>query len=87
VITVKRLREELLKFADDCVCYAYEGEVRGIIISPPGGWGGPGVIHCGEEEAEETRTDVSPEVARASGSAAASPTNENATPLGGASKV
>jgi hypothetical protein len=46
--TVKELREELAKFPDDAVCYAYEGEVSGIVISPPGESGGPGVIHCAE---------------------------------------
>jgi hypothetical protein len=67
-ITVKQLREELLKFGDDCVCYAYEGEVRGVIISKPGGWGGPGVIYCGEQDEPEKPTEVFPEVARATDS-------------------
>jgi hypothetical protein len=62
-LTVKQLREELAKFRDDAVCYAYEGEVCGIVISPPGGWGGPGVIHCGEGELEQPRSDVFPHVA------------------------
>ncbi len=66
-ITVKQLKEELAKFRDDAVCYAYEGEVRGIIICPPGGWGGPGVIHCASEtEAEEPHSEVYPEVAAVS---------------------
>lgn len=48
--TVRSLREELAKFPDDAVCYAYEGEVCGIIISLPGRtqFGGPGCIYCGE---------------------------------------
>jgi hypothetical protein len=63
-ITVKQLREALAQFRDDAVCYAYEGEVTGIIISPPGGWGGPGVIHCSEGfDNEPLRVDVFPEVA------------------------
>jgi hypothetical protein len=62
-ITVKQLREELAKFRDDALVYAYEGEVTGVIISPPGGWGGPGVIHCSEGRPEDPRSDVFPEVA------------------------
>lgn len=64
-ITVKQLKDELQKFRDDAVCYAYEGEVRGIVISPPEDpWGGPGVIYTEEEgEPEEPRSDVPHEVA------------------------
>jgi hypothetical protein len=64
VITVKRLREVLAKFPDDAQCYAYEGEVRGIIISPKGGWGGPGVIHCDERDEEQTKVDYFPDNTR-----------------------
>lgn len=69
-ITVKELREALTHFRDDAVCYAYEGEVRGIIICPPGGSGGPGVIHCEDEtEPEPLRIEVFPEVAADNGDA------------------
>ncbi len=60
MITVKRLREELAKFPDDAQCYAYEGEIRGVVISPKGGWGGPGYILCGERNKEETVTNLFP---------------------------
>jgi len=60
--TVKELREELAKFRDDAVCYAYEGEVTGIVISPPGSWGGPGVIYCGESADVEPPTENHPSV-------------------------
>lgn len=59
--TVKELREELAKFRDDAVCHAYEGEVIGIVVSPPGAVNGPrdqGVIHCGEGDEEERETEV-----------------------------
>lgn len=56
--TVKELREELAKFPDDAVCYAYEGEVSGIVISPPGKSGGPGVIHCAEGRPLGTEPDT-----------------------------
>jgi hypothetical protein len=63
-ITVKQLKAELEKFRDDAICYAYEGEVRGVVICPPGGWGGPGVIYMEDEtKPEEPRSDVFPEVA------------------------
>jgi hypothetical protein len=33
VKTVKELREELAKFPDDAVCWAYEGEDTGIAVA------------------------------------------------------
>ena len=30
--TVAKMKEELSKFPDDALCYAYEGEVIGLII-------------------------------------------------------
>jgi hypothetical protein len=62
MITVKRLREVLAKFPDDAQCYAYEGEVRGIVISPKGGWGGSGLIHCDERPEEETEVEYFPPI-------------------------
>lgn len=32
MITAKKLIEELGRFPPDALCYAYEGEIRGIII-------------------------------------------------------
>ena len=55
--TVKSLREELAKFPDEAVCFAYEGEVRGLVIEWPGMRLGPqGVIYCGEGNSEESET-------------------------------
>jgi hypothetical protein len=68
-LTVKQLREELAKFRDDAVCYAYEGEVSGIVISPPGCSGGPGVIHCSESCEVEPPTEIHPSVASGTGDA------------------
>jgi hypothetical protein len=59
--TVKSLREELAKFDDDAVCHAYEGEVIGIVVNPPGPVNGPrdqGVIYCGEGDDDEQETEV-----------------------------
>ena len=63
--TVKSLREELRKFPDDAQCFAYEGEVSGLVIKHPY-YRNQGVIHCGEEERKEGETrllseDIIPE--------------------------
>ena len=64
MITVKELREALSLFRDDAVCYPYEGEVIGLIVCPPGGWGGPGVIHFSESDDDQPlRVEVYDEVA------------------------
>ena len=57
MITVKQLREELSKFEDDDQCFAYEGEVTGLIVNR-GGYGRQGVIFCseGEDCERDTRT-------------------------------
>ena len=62
--TVKWLREELLKFPDNAVLFAYEGEVIGLIIEYPFGVSSPdpkrgllslqGVIYCGGSRERET---------------------------------
>lgn len=52
--TVKGLIEELTRFPDDALCYAYEGEVIGIVIRH---CGREGVIHCGEGEGAEPATE------------------------------
>ncbi len=57
--TVKSLKEELSKFPDDCLCYAYEGEVRGIIVERPGErLMLQGVIYCSESKTQETEPDT-----------------------------
>ena len=52
MLTVKQLKEELLKFKDDDLCYAYEGEIVGIVINRGSQ---QGVIHCSEYEKKETK--------------------------------
>lgn len=57
--TVKWLRDELAKFPDDALCFAYEGEVSGIVIEKPGHrLEHQGVIHCSESDdtGKETET-------------------------------
>lgn len=51
--TVAWLREELAKFPDDASCYAYDGEVRGIVIVRGKD---SGVIHCSERDDSEQET-------------------------------
>jgi len=48
--TVKQLKEELSKFNDGDLCFAYEGEVIGIIVKRDGK---QGVIYCSEYEDPE----------------------------------
>ena len=57
--TVKWLREELAKFPDDAVCFAYEGEVTGIVIEKHGHrLEAQGVIHCSESNDEGKKTET-----------------------------
>lgn len=57
--TVKELQEELEKFPDDALCFAYEGEVTGIIIFRLGREIGPqGVIHCCDRDEPEAETEL-----------------------------
>lgn len=60
--TVKQIKEELAKFPDDAVCYAYEGEVVGIIIQVVGKTGKvigrQGVIYCSETDQSELETEL-----------------------------
>ena len=53
--TVKELKEELSKFNDDDLCYAYEGEVCGIIVNRNDK---QGVIFCGEDDRKEKKTEI-----------------------------
>lgn len=58
MITIKKLKEELNKFDDDCVCFAYEGEVTGLIIEKAGeSLKSQGVIYCseGDDTGKETQ--------------------------------
>lgn len=48
--TVKWMRDELEKFPDDALCYAYEGEVCGLVIRRKAD---EGVIFCGEGNISE----------------------------------
>lgn len=59
MISIRKLKEELAKFDDDCVCYAYEGEVTGLIIERKGDrLKSQGFIHCSESDdtGKETQT-------------------------------
>ena len=59
MITIKKLKEELEKFDDDCVCFAYEGEVMGLVIENKNDrLGKQGVIYCseGNDDGKETET-------------------------------
>ena len=51
--TVRSLIEELIRFPGEAICYAYEGEISGIVIRHGGR---EGVIHCGEREGAEPDT-------------------------------
>jgi len=59
--TVAWLKAELAKFPDDAMCYAYEGEVIGLIIEPPDPSNGEqlpttqGVIYCSEDDEYDAR--------------------------------
>jgi hypothetical protein len=61
--TVKWLREELAKYPDDAVCFAYEGEVVGIVIEyPDSRLVSQGVIYCSEgEDLKESELLPTPE--------------------------
>lgn len=54
--TVAWLKEELEKFPDDALCFAYEGEVIGLIIEPARDAEGEssnvrqGCIYCSEDD-------------------------------------
>lgn len=51
MISIKRLKQELEKFPEDAVLFAYEGEVRGLVIEHPLALN-QGVIHCREADSE-----------------------------------
>jgi len=57
--TVKWLKNELSKFPDEAVCFAYEGEVSGIVIEDPRGPKFPqGIIYCSERHDHQRESDL-----------------------------
>jgi len=54
MITIKKLKEELAKFPDDAVCFAYEGEVIGLVIGHS--LHSQGVIYCSEGDDSDKET-------------------------------
>jgi hypothetical protein len=55
--TVRWLRDELAKFPDNAVCFAYEGEITGIVIEHAGRrLKEQGEIHCSEYDDSEKET-------------------------------
>ena len=59
MITIKKLKEELEKFDDNCVCFAYEGEVIGLVIENPNDrFRKQGVIYCSEGDDEGKNTET-----------------------------
>ena len=67
--TVAWLRAELAKFPDDALCFAYEGEVCGIVIEPPRSgdqrrdMSRQGCIYCSESDEydQANETELLPE--------------------------
>jgi hypothetical protein len=55
--TVKWLIEQLSKYPEDALCYAYEGEDTGVVIVIPGR--GSSFIRCKEIEDEDEIKNVS----------------------------
>lgn len=63
--TVKQLREELAKFDDEMLCYAYEGEQTGIVIVHPNlSVHDQGFIPCSESRLDSEPTRVFPRISR-----------------------
>ena len=58
--TVKQLKEELAKFPDEALCFAYSGEVEGVTILKNRDIGEYGFIYCSEylELNDEQETDL-----------------------------
>ena len=56
--TVAWLKKELERFPEDAVCFAYEGEVTGLVIEMPGKRPqNQGVIYCSERDDEGKETE------------------------------
>ena len=64
--TVKELKAELDKFPDDAMCFAYEGEVCGLVIEPAKRTKKiiQGVIWCGEGRTRKERETFVPKELR-----------------------
>ena len=59
MITIKKLKEELSKFDEDCVCFAYEGEITGLVIEKVGcRMQNQGIIYCSEDNDEGKETEL-----------------------------
>ncbi|TNE87191.1 MAG: hypothetical protein EP324_08115 [Gammaproteobacteria bacterium] len=57
--TIAWLRQELEKFPDDAVCFAYEGEVIGLIVERAGQrLQSQGVIYCSESDDDGKETKL-----------------------------
>ena len=59
--TVRSMIEELQKFPPNALCYAYEGEVIGLVIEHADrSRQGQGVIYCSESDRLEPDSDLLP---------------------------
>ncbi len=58
--TVAWLREELAKFPDDALCFAYKGEVIGVVVqaAPLDVSARQGVIYCSESDDYDLRHET-----------------------------
>lgn len=56
--TVQSLKDELDKFPPDALCYAYDGEIRGVVVVTAAGNAELGWVHCGEGDKVEEATEV-----------------------------
>ena len=56
--TVKELIEELNKFDGDLECYAYEGEIVGVVIQHKDDCCEQGWIHCGYDDGKEKESKL-----------------------------
>jgi hypothetical protein len=58
--TVKSLIEELQKFPPEAMCYAYEGEIIGVVVYEPTADNKHylGYVYCGEIHANEKETVI-----------------------------
>lgn len=56
--TIAELKTELSKFPDTALCYAYEGEVVGVVVVTSDAARQLGVIFCGEGDEPERPTET-----------------------------
>jgi len=57
MITIKKLKEKLEMFDENLSCYAYEGEVTGLIIQNGNDSSNQGVIYCSEGDYDENHIE------------------------------